>query len=110
MIAATSAPVVSSTVCAPSQIGGRPPYVLSHPEAILHHGDAIGADAEVHDIAVELGCEIVIHPPTNETQRAFKSATEIRAPKPYLDRNKEIVCATSLQIAGIGRPIHLLAP
>lgn len=44
----------------------------SYAAAILHHGDAIGADAEAHEIAVGLGCAIVIHPPAVETQRAFK--------------------------------------
>ena len=48
--------------------------LASYPGAILHHGDAIGADAEAHDIAVALGCAVVIHPPENERQRAFKPA------------------------------------
>jgi predicted Rossmann fold nucleotide-binding protein DprA/Smf involved in DNA uptake len=67
--------------------------------AILHHGDAIGADAEAHDIAIELGCAIVIHPPAVETQRAFNTAAEVRAAKPYLVRNKDIVRETALLIA-----------
>src|SRR5262245_48205790 len=62
--------------------------LASHSGVILHHGDAIGADAEAHDIADELDCGIVIHPPDNVTQRAFKIAWLIRGPRPYLDRNK----------------------
>jgi hypothetical protein len=73
--------------------------LASHPGATLHHGDAIGADAEAHDIAVELDCGIVIHPPDNVTQRAFKIAALTRAPRPYLDRNKVIVRETSFLIA-----------
>jgi hypothetical protein len=105
--------------------------LTSHDGAILHHGDAVGADAEAHDIAVALGCTIVIHPPTIERQRAFRSAAEIRAPRPYLDRNKDIVRDTKLLVAApadameqlrsgtwstvryarrLGRPICLLTP
>jgi len=30
--------------------------LASHSGVVLHHGDAVGADAEAHDIAVELDC------------------------------------------------------
>jgi hypothetical protein len=97
----------------------------------LHHGDAVGADAEAHDIAIELGCAIVIHPPAIETQRAFMTAADVRAPKPYLDRNKDIVRETTILVAApaeaveqlrsgtwstvryarrLGRQVHLLTP
>ena len=65
----------------------------SHSGIILHHGDAVGADAEAHDIAVELDCGIVIHPPDDVRQRALKIAALNRAPRPYLDRNKVGSCA-----------------
>ena len=105
--------------------------LTSHPGAILHHGDAVGADAEAHDIAIELGCAIVILPSENERQRAFKTAAEIRPPKAYLIRNKHIVRETALLIAApaepaeqlrlgswstvryarrLGRQVHLLTP
>ena len=105
--------------------------MASHSGVILHHGDAVGADAEAHDIAVELDCGIVIHPPDDVRQRAFKIAALNRAPRPYLDRNKVIVRETSFLIAApameieqlrsgtwstvryarrLGWPIHLLAP
>jgi hypothetical protein len=73
--------------------------LAGYPGATLHHGDAIGADAEAHDIAEALGCRVVIHPPAIGTHRAFKTAAEIRAPRPYLDRNKDIVRGTALLIA-----------
>ena len=57
------------------------------------------ADGEAHDIAVELYCSIVIHPPNNVTQRAFKFAALRCAPRPYLDRNKVIVRETTFLIA-----------
>jgi len=82
--------------------------LASYAGAILHHGDAVGADAEAHDIALALGCAIVIHPPAIETQRAFKTAVEIRAAKPYLVRNKDIVRETALLIAAPAEPIEQL--
>ena len=82
--------------------------LASHPGAVLHHGDAVGADAEAHDIAVALGCTVVIHPPTIERQRAFKTAAEIRPPKPYLVRNKHIVRETALLIAAPAEPVEQL--
>jgi hypothetical protein len=68
-------------------------------EVVLHHGDCIGADAEAHDIAIAIGWAVVIHPPIKDTQRAWKSAPEVRAPKPYLSRNKDIVRETEILIA-----------
>lgn len=82
--------------------------LASYAAAILHHGDAIGADAEAHDIAIGLGCAIVVHPPAVETQRAFKAAAEIRAAKPYLVRNKDIVRETALLIAAPAEPVEQL--
>lgn len=56
----------------------------------FHHGDCIGADAQAHDIAVEVGCSIVIHPPSNPNKRAWKPGFLLPA-KPYLERNHDIV-------------------
>lgn len=81
------------------QKGALHDLLASYTGTIFHHGDAVGADAEAHDIAAALGCTIVIHPPANETQRAFKTAGEIRAPRAYLDRNRDIVRETTLLIA-----------
>jgi hypothetical protein len=82
----------------------------AHAGVILHHGDALGADAEAHDIAVELDCGIVIHPPDDLRQRAFKIAALNRAPRPYLDRNKVIVRETSFLIAAPAMEIEQLRP
>lgn len=62
----------------------------------LHHGDCIGADAQAHDHAKELGMRVVIHPPTNPKKRAFKEgADETLPPDEYLVRNRAIVDATT---------------
>lgn len=72
----------------------------------FHHGDCIGADAEAHDIAVSLRFDTVIHPPSDPSKRAFKWATArthyIRTPKPYLERNHDIVDETQEMIATPG--------
>ena len=68
----------------------------------IHHGDCIGADAEVHDIAVMLGVAIVIHPPIDPKQRAWCNQSQailVAPPKPYLDRNKDIVRSSNVLIA-----------
>ena len=38
----------------------------------LHHGDCVGADAEAHDLAKEVGLLVAVHPPRNDKKRAFK--------------------------------------
>jgi len=69
----------------------------------FHHGDCIGADAEAHSIADAFGCRIVIHPPTNTSKEAFcKVDSEwdtVLPPKPYLDRNHDIVDACDVLLA-----------
>jgi hypothetical protein len=67
--------------------------------AEFHHGDCIGADAQAHDIAVELGLIPVVHPPVDPSKRAFKPSTWRIAPLPYLSRNAVIVGDTEMLIA-----------
>lgn len=65
----------------------------------LHHGDCLGADAQAHSIAVDLGIETEIHPPIGNSARAFCVGTITRRTEPYADRNRNIVSATALLIA-----------
>jgi len=65
----------------------------------LHHGDCIGADAEAHDICTALRLKPVIHPPDNPRARAYKQAKRVLPPKPYLERNHDIVDAVDYLIA-----------
>lgn len=65
----------------------------------FHHGDCIGADAEAHTIANLIGCAIIIHPPLNEGKRAFCESIYMITPRPYLDRNRDIVDASDVLIA-----------
>lgn len=65
----------------------------------FHHGDCIGSDAEAHVVARTHGSWIVIHPPNSFSKRAFCKADVYRQPKPYLERNKDIVTDTEFMIA-----------
>ena len=67
--------------------------------AYLHHGDCIGSDAMAHMIATTLGYKIHIHPPINESARAFCNGDVMHKAKDYLDRNKDIVNVSDLLIA-----------
>lgn len=58
----------------------------------LHHGDCVGADEEVHGMALTMGYEIYVHPPTEVSHRAFCKGATITFPvQPYLIRNHEMV-------------------
>jgi len=60
--------------------------------AEFHHGDCIGADAEAHEIALDMKLRIVIHPPIKPDKRAWcKGYDELRIPKNYFARNRDIV-------------------
>jgi imidazolonepropionase-like amidohydrolase len=66
----------------------------------FHHGDCIGADAEAHAVAQELGLSIVIHPPLISTKRAFcQGAHYTYPPRPYMNRNHDIVDAAKWLVA-----------
>jgi hypothetical protein len=72
----------------------------------LHHGDCEWADDQADHIAKTLGIKVVIHPPTDDKKRAYcygKGSNgyrhnyenqELRPPKPYLERNHDIVDET----------------
>ena len=67
---------------------------------VLHHGDCKGADAEAHEIALAVGCEVIIHPPVKRIMRAYcQGAREILPPEEYLERDRCIVDATIGMIA-----------
>lgn len=64
----------------------------------VHHGDCVGADQTIHEIISSLPSDgkikIVIHPPNNNSLRAYCDSSYILPPKPYLDRNHDIVDCT----------------
>jgi hypothetical protein len=74
---------------------------LGKKEVELHHGDCVGKDAWAHDQAWNFGYRIVLHPPNVNILRAFLVSTsqEVREPKPYMDRNQDIVDEADILLA-----------
>ena len=68
--------------------------------AEFHHGDAIGADAFAHYVAVDLGYTVHVWPPTYNRYRAWVGEWDYRyEPNDYLVRNRSIVDHADLMIA-----------
>lgn len=82
-------------------------FLEKHKPEEFHHGDCNGADDEAHHTAVARGVAVVIHPPSNDTERAYNMANldepaqrvTILLSKPYLTRNKDIVNACDILLA-----------
>lgn len=75
-------------------------------DTTLHHGDCIGADLQAHALAFHMGYKIVIHPPEDESKRAFADSGIYHTPstlllpaKPYLERNHDIVDACDVLLS-----------
>ena len=66
----------------------------------LHHGDCVGADAEAHRIAVDLGITTMIHPPSDTRLRAYCRGGQFTfMAEPYTQRNRSIVEHSDVMIA-----------
>jgi len=65
----------------------------------VHHGDCIGADADMHSLAEEFDIYTVIHPPSNPSKRAFCKGDKVLTPRAYIRRNHDIVKACDVLIA-----------
>lgn len=61
----------------------------------FHHGDCTGADAEAWDLAQHIGYRTFAHPGTdtsgNSPKRAHTASDVILEPKPYMERNQDMV-------------------
>lgn len=72
---------------------------------VLKHGDCQGADEEAHNIMLALGRGLVskfieIHPPYHIEMRAWcNGANQVFKPRPYLERNQDIVKSSTVLIA-----------
>ncbi len=92
----------SSTKTTPPQRASFTSWISAHAEDIeeFDHGDCIEADAFAHDIVREFTkAFITIHPPTKDDKRAFKQGDHEFLPKPYLERNKDVVLRTEAMLA-----------
>lgn len=65
----------------------------------LHHGDCVGGDSQLAEIAREIGYSLISHPPTDERYRARVASHAVLPALPYLDRNWAIVDVSSVLIA-----------
>lgn len=67
----------------------------------FHHGDCIGADETFHNVVREQikDCWIKIHPPVNESRRAWCVGDEYAEAKEYLVRNTDIVLESDILFA-----------
>ena len=65
----------------------------------LRHGDAIGADAHAHNVALALGYQVFIHPPSNSRFRAFCDGGILMTSRTYAQRNQDMVNACQLVLA-----------
>jgi hypothetical protein len=79
----------------------------------LHHGDCIGSDAQAHALAKDLGFSVTLHPPVDPRLRAYceldvMADDDMRPPKPYLDRDRDIAEACSTLFATPGQDHYRL--
>lgn len=65
----------------------------------FHEGDCVGADTDANEIAEDLGYWIGVHPPTNESNACGRLGNFRFEPKPYLERDKDIVRVSSILVA-----------
>lgn len=73
--------------------------ILSEWTGKLLYGNCVGADAQAHDMAQELGYEIEIFPGPSEAMSARRTASVMHPPSPFLKRNMEMVSRCCVLIA-----------
>lgn len=71
---------------------------------VVHHGDAVGADAEMHGLALAAGLPVVVHPPLNPSHRAFCQGGEVLEPRSHKRRDRDVVDATDLLLGTPAAP------
>lgn len=57
----------------------------------FHEGDCIGSDDEATAMSDRFGAITVCHPPINSYKRVFRPTDRTKEPKPYIERNHDIV-------------------
>lgn len=78
----------------------------------LHDGDCVGVDSQLYDLAQAFQVGVVMHPPTNPNNRAFRGMGDddlvvMRPAKGYFIRDKDIVDESEVMV---GVPRQNLEP
>lgn len=69
-------------------------FLDNHAITEFHHGDCVGVDVEVAQLARDRGIEIVCHPPIKDELRGWFESDQTRVPLSYFARNRNIVDET----------------
>lgn len=70
----------------------------------VYHGDCLGADTDFHKLCVDfrnnnnIELVIIIMPPDKDIVRGFNKSDIVMKPKPYLERNADIVINSDVMI------------
>lgn len=77
---------------------------------VLHHGDCVGGDYDLHVVTrqVSPGAKIVIHPPLDDKKRAWCVGDELLTPDGYRERNDAIVWMSNRLIAFPSSMVEIL--
>ncbi len=67
-----------------------------YPNSTFSHGDCIGVDVQVAEIAAGFGFTVVAHPPVGDELRAFHKSHIINPPLTHFARNRNIVNSVDL--------------
>ena len=91
-----------------AQADGVAKFLKEYQPLAVHHGDCLGSDEEFHDMVRELLpiTQIIIHPPISNRLRAFCKGDVVMEPKPYLERDMDIVQSAQWVIA---TPANMIA-
>jgi hypothetical protein len=78
-------------------------YRLITPRIEAHHGVCIGADIHFHEICKDLSLYVIGHPGIRPDGKCFTRATcicnELRPPRPFLARDRDIVNVAHILLA-----------
>ena len=75
----------------------RGQFVVPSPKPdSLHHGDCVGVDAELANLAQAHDIEVVGYPPIKHTLRAYFRSNVTHSPQDNPDRNRAIVDASTI--------------
>lgn len=74
----------------------------------LHHGDCVGVDQQVAEMAMVIGYRLICHPPYNSAKRAFVPSAFEWPRAGYLERDKEIVDNVDVLLGFPGTEVEIV--